>query len=117
MWILFNKDIHKLMSRLEQLDDIENLIFGLKKEINMLSSEMQALSDSSDAMVLAANNAVAAINALVQEVADLTANQGNPEDVAQMTKLTADLNAAKDALAAVTPAPVAPVAPVEPPVG
>jgi uncharacterized protein YoxC len=109
MWF-FNR-FHKVMSK---LDNIENLIFGLKKEINTISSEMQALTDSSDAMVATVSTTINAINVLIQEVADLTAHQSNPEDVAQMVKLTADLNSARDAL--VTALPVPPE-PVEPPVG
>ena len=109
MW-LFNHNFRRIMSK---LDYIENFIINVNKEINMLSSEMQKLTDSSDAIVVAVQNAVTAIATLEQEVADLTA-QVNPEDVAQMTKLAEDLDAAKNALVAALPVTPAPEPPVEP---
>ena len=59
MWILFNKDIRRLMFRLDNIED--SIVHNNYKEVlNMLSSEVKLLSDTVAASIVAQNNAVLA---------------------------------------------------------
>lgn len=115
MWF-FNKRYYRILSKLDNIED--SIVHNNKNNeriLNMLSTEVQTLSDTVAASIVAQNNAVVAFGVAAQEIADLMAKLDlNSDDTARMEQLNADLLTAKDALVAATPAPVAPV---EPPVG
>lgn len=115
MWF-FNKRFYRILSK---LDDIEDSIVHNQKEngekLTMLSTQVNDLTDSVNASVLAQQNAVAAFATVAQQIADLTAKlELNSDDTTKMVELKQQLDDAKVALQAATP--VAPVVP-EPPVG
>jgi hypothetical protein len=109
MWF-FNKRFYRIMSR---LDNIEDLIVhnDIKKEISMLSTQVNDLTATVAANVLAEQAAVAAFASCAQQIADLTAKLDlNSDDTAKMVELKQQLDDARTALVAATP--VAPVTPV-----
>ena len=113
MWFL-NKRFYRIMSKLDNIED--SIVHNNNERIlNMLSTEVQTLSDTVAASIVAQNNAVVAFGVAAQEIADLMAKLDlNSDDTARMEQLNADLLTAKDALVAATPVTPAPVVPVEP---
>jgi hypothetical protein len=109
MW--FFKWYYRILSKLDTIEDsiVHN---DYKKEILMLSSEVNVLSTAVADSIIAQNAAIAALNSLQQEVADLMAKLDlNSDDTAKMAELTQEINDARTALIAATPvAPVVPVA-------
>jgi hypothetical protein len=111
MWF-FNRRYYRILSKLDNIEDsiVHN---DYKENFKMLSTQVNELTDSVNASVLAQQAAVAAFSSVAQQIADLTAKlELNSDDTAKMMELKTQLDDAKNALVAATP--VAPVVPFEP---